>query len=155
MGYIIIDKIKNNNKKIMIFVEGTILKPKHKNNFFSRINITKYVPIDNAIDTLKKWQEEGFEIIYVTSLKGKSAMKMAQRLDELGFDGSMVGYRQKNQTYYTLIKEEMPDIFIEDDCKSIGKEYMCFNEITNEEIKDKIKHIVVNEFEGIDNVKLY
>lgn len=33
MGYIIIDKIKNNNKKIIIFVEGTILKPKH-NNFF-------------------------------------------------------------------------------------------------------------------------
>ena len=45
MGFIIIDKIKNNNKKIMIFTEGTILKPKH-NNFFSRIAMTKYIPIN-------------------------------------------------------------------------------------------------------------
>ena len=37
MGFIIIDKIKNNNKKIMIFTEGTILKPKHKNNFLKTI----------------------------------------------------------------------------------------------------------------------
>ena len=107
MGFIIIDRIKNNNKKIMIFAEGTILKPKHK-NIISRFCITKYVPIANAIDTLKKWQEEGYEVIYLTSLKVKKAMKMAQRIDELGFTGSMVGYRQKNQDYATLIKEELP-----------------------------------------------
>ena len=67
MGFIIIDKIKNNNKKIMIFVEGTILKPK-RDNIISRICVNSYVPIDNAIETLKKWQEEGYEIIYLTSL---------------------------------------------------------------------------------------
>jgi len=44
MGFIIIDKIKNNNKKIMIFVEGTILKPKH-NNIISRICVNSYVPL--------------------------------------------------------------------------------------------------------------
>ena len=52
MGFIIIDKIKNNNKKIMIFSEGTILKPKH-NNFFSRINVNGYVPIGNAREIIK------------------------------------------------------------------------------------------------------
>ena len=119
MGFIIIDKIKNNNKKIMIFVEGTILKPKY-NNILSRISMTTYIPINNAIETLKKWQEEGYEEIYLTSLKGRRAMKMAQHLDELGFTGSMVGYRQKNQDYATLIKEELPDILIEDNCLSVG-----------------------------------
>lgn len=154
MGYIIIDKIKNNNKKIMIFVEGTILKPKH-NNFFSRINMNGYIPISNAIDTLKNWQEQGYEIIYLTSQTGRRAMRMAQHLDELGFVGSMVGYRQRYQDYITLIKEELPDILIEDDCESIGGEnYMCSANLSDE-LKSKIKIIKVKEFEGIDNVKLY
>ena len=154
MGFIIIDKIKNNNKKIMIFVEGTILKLKH-NNFLSRIFVTKYIPIGNAIDIIKKWQEEGYEIIYLTSLKGHKAMRMAQHIDEIGFTGSMVAYREKYQNYATLIKEEMPDILIEDDCKSIGgEENMCYNELS-EELRNSIKHIKVKEFEGIDNVKLY
>lgn len=155
MGFIILDKIKNNNKKIMIFTEGTILKPKYVNNTLSRINVMRYVPIKNSIEKLKMWQEEGYEVIYITSLKGRKAMKMAQRLDELGFIGSMVGYRQKNQDYATLIKEELPDILIEDNCRSIGGEKnMCYSELTDE-LKNNIKHIVVEEFEGIDDVKLY
>lgn len=153
MGYIIIDKIKNNNKKIMIFVEGTILKPKSK-CIFSKSNITRYVAIGNAVEKIKRWQEQGFEIIYLTSLKSRGAMKLARRLDELGFVGSMVGYRQKYQNYNTLFKEEQPDFFIEDDCKSIGKENMIFNEL-DENIKSSIKHIVVDEFSGIDEVNLY
>ncbi len=154
MGFIILDRIKNNNKKIMIFTEGTILKPKY-DNILSRINVLGYIPIGNSIDKLKKWQEEGYEVIYITSLRGRKAMKMAQRLDELGFIGSMVGYRQKNQDYATLIKEELPDILIEDDCKSIGgEENMCYEQLS-EELKDNIKHIVVEEFQGIDKVKLY
>ena len=154
MGYIIIDKIKNNNKKIIIFVEGTILKPKH-NNFFSRINMNGYVPISNAIETIKNWQEQGYEIIYLTSQTGRRAMKMAQHLDELGFVGSMVGYRQKYQDYTTLIKEELPDILVEDDCESIGGETnMCSYKLPDN-IKNEIKIIKVKEFEGIDDVKLY
>ena len=154
MGFIIIDKIKNNNKKIMIFVEGTILKPKY-NNILSRISMTTYIPINNAIETLKKGKEEGYEVIYLTSLKGRRAMKMAQHLDELGFTGSMVGYRQKNQDYATLIKEELPDILIEDNCLSVGGEQnMCYN-LLNDELKKEIKHIVVEEFKGIDDIKLY
>lgn len=154
MGFIIIDKIKNNNKKIMIFSEGTILKPKH-NNIFSRININSYVPIGDAINIIKKWQEIGYEIIYLTSQKGRNAMKFAQHLDDLGFVGSMVGYREKNQDYGTLIKEEQPDILIEDDCKSVGGEKnMCINQV-DENLKKYIKHIKVKEFEGIDNVRLY
>lgn len=154
MGFIIIDRIKNNNKKIMIFIEGTILKPKHDNKL-SRLFMTSYVPINDAVNTLKKWQEQGYEIIYLTSLKGRRAMKMAQRIDELGFTGSMVGYRQKNQDYATLIKEERPDILIEDDCMTSGGEAnMCYS-LLNEELKKDIKHIVVKEFDGIDDVKLY
>ena len=154
MGFIIIDKIKNNNKKIMIFSEGTILKPKH-NNFFSRINVNGYVPIGNAREIIKAWQEQGYEIIYLTSQKGRKAMGMAQRLDELGFVGSMVGYRQSRQDYATINKEEQPDILIEDNCQSIGGEkYMCITQLSDE-FKKSLKHIVVEEFEGIDNVKLY
>ena len=152
MGYIIIDRIKNNNKKLMIFVEGTILKPKY-NNKLSRLHILGYVPIGNSVEILRKWQEEGYEIIYLTSLKGRKAMNMARHLDELGFEGSMVGYREKYQNYATLIKEENPDVLIENSISS-EEHHMCYDELT-QELKDKIKHVVVNEFEGIDNIKLY
>ena len=114
-----------------------------------------YVPISNAIEVIKNWQEQGYEIIYLTSQTGRRAMKMAQHLDELGFVGSMVGYRQKYQDYTTLIKEELPDILVEDDCKSVGGQTNMCSYNLPDNIKNKIKIIKVKEFDGIDNVKLY
>lgn len=116
--------------------------------------MTSYVPIGGAVEKIRKWQEEGYEIIYLTSLGARGAMKMARHIDELGFTGSMVGYRQLNQTYNTLFKEEMPDIFIEDNCKSIGENFMVSSSL-DEKVKDNMKTIIVDEFKGIDDVKLY
>ncbi|OGE71166.1 hypothetical protein A2617_01400 [Candidatus Daviesbacteria bacterium RIFOXYD1_FULL_41_10] len=46
----------------------------------------------------------------------------------------------------------LPDILIEDDCESIGGEIeMCYPNI-KPEIKEKIKHIIVKEFQGIDHL---
>ena len=67
----------------------------------------------------------------------------------------MVKKRKKYQDYTTLIKEELPDILVEDDCESIGGETnMCSYKLPDN-IKDEIKIIKVKEFEGIDDVKLY
>ena len=66
--------------KILIFTEGTILM--HKNAVgHERVSIVKqvlnkiasvtdyagYVPIGNAVEKIQKWQEQGNEIIYLTS----------------------------------------------------------------------------------------
>lgn len=46
----------------------------------------------------------------------------------------------------------MPDIFIEDDCESIGGEVEMTYPYINPEIQKKIHSIIVKEFEGIDHL---
>lgn len=46
----------------------------------------------------------------------------------------------------------LPDIIVEDDCESIGgKEEMTYSHI-RQDLKVKIKSVVVKEFEGIDHL---
>jgi len=46
----------------------------------------------------------------------------------------------------------MPDILIEEDCRSIGGQWqMCITHV-EPELKSKIKSIVVKEFKGIDHL---
>jgi len=61
----------------MIFVEGTILKPK---SWFSLYNHNTYVPIGNAVKIIKAWQQQGANIIYCTSRKEKQANDIATLL---------------------------------------------------------------------------
>jgi hypothetical protein len=44
----------------------------------------------------------------------------------------------------------LPDIFIEDDCESIGGKKEMTSTYLAEELKNKIKLITVKEFNGID-----
>ena len=63
--------------------------------------------------------------------------------------------REKEEQYNDLVESILPDILIEDDCKSIGgeKEWCITN--VKEEIKKNIKSIIVEEFRGIDNIENY
>ena len=62
--------ILNSNHKngvtIMVFAEGTILKPKSR---FSLYNHKNYLPIGNAVGTIETWNKLGANIIYCTSRK--------------------------------------------------------------------------------------
>ena len=45
----------------------------------------------------------------------------------------------------------MPDILIEDDCESIGADEITYPHI-REDLKTKIKSVVVREFQGINHL---
>ena len=61
-------------------------------------------------------------------------------------------FRQNGESYSQAAERIMPDILIEDDCESIGGvEEMTYTHI-REDLKPKIKHIVIKEFEGIDHL---
>jgi len=51
---------------IMVFVEGTIIKPK---SWLSIYNHNAYIPIGNAVKKISSWQQQGANIIYCTSRK--------------------------------------------------------------------------------------
>jgi hypothetical protein len=135
--------------KIMIFAEGTILKPR---SLFSLYNHRTYIPIGNAVSLIEAWYQQNAEILYCTSRKGKQAEEVAQLLKQYRFAGSKLYFREKKQKYKDIIEIVRPDILIEDDCRSIGGSWqMCITNVSPE-IKDSIKSIIVKEFTGIDNL---
>lgn len=139
----------NGQRKVMIFVEGTILKPK---SWLSLYNHKSYIPIGNAVSITKKWQKQGADIIYCTSCKGNKAEDIATLLIKYGFIGSKLYYRDKGQKYSRLVEEIKPNILIEDDCRSIGGSWQMCITYVQPEIKNIIKSVVVKEFKGIDHL---
>ena len=151
MAFIKLQDSELSEAVIMIFAEGTVLKPKSK---FSLYNHKSYVPIGNAIALIDKWNNQGAEIVYCTSRKGKQAEDIAELLTKFGFCGTKLYYRDKKQKYKDIIESVKPNYLIEDDCKSIGGKWqMCITYVAPN-IKNDICSIVVKEFCGIDEVAI-
>lgn len=149
MRKILINENNRSDLTIMLFVEGTILKPK---SWLSLYNHNSYIPIGNAVEIIKKWQEQGANIIYCTSRKKKQADAIATLLKKYSFDGSFLVSRESKERYKDIVEMVKPNILIEDDCKSIGGAWqMCITKV-NQEIRKKILSIIVPEFKGIDNL---
>lgn len=130
----------------MIFVEGTILKPK---SLFLLYNHRTYIPIGNAVSLIEDWYEEDVEILYCTSRRGKQAEEVAQLLKEYGFAGSKLYFREKKQAYKDIVESVKPDILIEDDCRSIGGSWqLCISHVAPS-IRDSIKSIVVKNLKEL------
>jgi hypothetical protein len=136
-------------RKIMIFTEGTILKPKSR---FLQYHFRSYLPIGDAVKKILNWQQQGMDIVYCTSRRGQQARVIADLLFIYRFPGSRLYFREHTQKYHHLVENIHPEILIEDDCKSIGGNWqMC---ITNVDplLKKEIHSIVVEEFKGIDQL---
>lgn len=149
MRKILLNEKHDTDLTIMLFVEGTIIKPK---SWFSLYNHNAYIPIGNAVKIIKAWQQQGANIIYCTSQRKRQADGIALILKRYGFSGSYLVSRESKESYKDIVEMLRPDILIEDDCKSIGGVWqMCIIKV-NQEIKEKILSIVVPEFKGIDNL---
>ncbi len=149
MAFIQISQSNNSNIKIMIFTEGTILKPQ---SFLTLYNHKSYKPIGNCVGLIKKWYQQGAEIVYCTSRRKKQAIDIAEILKKYNFAGTKLYYREKGQTYKDLVEEVVPNVLIEDDCRSIGGKWqMCITKV-DPKVKAKIVSIVVKEFGGIDHL---
>lgn len=134
---------------IMIFTEGTILKPK---SWLTLYNHHSYVPIGNAVSIIQSWEQQGANIIYCTFRKNKQADAIAALLKQYGFPGMYLVSRESKERYQNLVEAIKPNILIEDDCKSIGGAWqMCITKV-RPEIKEKIQAIIVPEFKGIDHL---
>lgn len=162
---------------ISIFLQGTIIMHKNaknktrqqiinqiKNKDPSVHDSSTYIPIGHAHDKIKKWKNQGARIVYISSLTRKKYVREDEKvkdykaekqiLKKYGFPNGRVIHRQKNEQYADIIEKLKPDILIEDDCQSIGGiKQTCFYGLNSQE-KNRIKHVVVKEFSGIDKIKL-
>ncbi len=135
--------------RIMVFAEGTVLKPK---SFWLHFSHRAYVPIGQAVQLLSRWEAQGADIIYCTSRKGKQAEKIAELLQQFSFPGNYLVAREAGEKYADLVEGLKPDVLIEDDCKSIGGAWqMCITKV-EPQLKAAITSIVVPEFQGISHL---
>lgn len=152
--------------KIMVFLHGTVImhadavgKSREERveqslrRDTSVLDYANYVPVGNVVEKLRKWQQQGAEIVYLSSHQnGKDVRKDITVLSKYNFPDAPVLYRRGKETYAEIAERVMPDILIEDDCESIGGEpEMTYTHI-NPQKKRLIKSIVIPEFSGIDNL---
>lgn len=149
MAYLMLSEPMQATTKIMIFAEGTVLKPK---SALAHFNHKAYVPIGGCVSLIQKWAAQGAAIVYCTSLRKKQVQSMAELLQSYGFCGTRLYFRDQGETYSRLVEQIRPDILIEDDCRSIGGAWqMCITGVAPQD-KQHIHSVVVREFKGIDHL---
>lgn len=150
---------------IVIFTEGTILMHKgavghSREEIVQQVMDNKepslkvyahYVPIGNAVTKIKKWADQGAQIIYMTSRRNQQEVDNIRNvLSRHNFPKEMLEYRREGEEYKDVAERIMPDILIEDDCESIGGEKEMTYPHIKQKMKKRIKSITVKEFSGID-----
>lgn len=152
--------------KILIFTEGTIIIHRNaaghtreeiikqvKEKEESIYDFASYIPIGNAVEKIKKWKDRGAEILYLTSrTKPNEVEDVKNVLKKYDFPKGELLFRKKGEEYKDVPERIIPDIFIEDDCESIGGEKEMTITYVKPEIKKKIKSIIVKELCGIDHL---
>jgi hypothetical protein len=155
MGFIELKSTHGNaaiggKERVLIFTEGTILAP---SSILKHFNHASYIPIKNAVTKITLWYQQGTEVLYLTSCKKEKHVDQIKKLFlKYKFPGQRLYYRNKGQKYKDIVEAVMPDILIEDDCRSIGGRWQMCITYVKPEIKAGIKSIVVKEFKGIDDL---
>ena len=116
-------------------------------------DFTSYIPVDNAVEKLRVWRQQGAEILYLSSHTRFKEVEIDQVvLQNHDFPSGKVFYRLRGEQYFEVAEKVLPDILIEDDCESIGGEKEMIYPLIKPELKVKIKSIVVKEFGGLDHL---
>jgi hypothetical protein len=138
------------NPRILIFTEGTILGPKHWWEFF---NDKLYIPIGQCVEKISGWERQGARIAYLTSRRKPAEIAAIREiLQKENFPGSHLFFRSEDEEYHDVAEKVIPDVLIEDDCRSIGGNWQMTIIYVIPEIKQVIHSIVVQEFGGIDQL---
>lgn len=120
----------------------------------SPYDFTSYIPNGEAVEKLKSWNKQGAEIYYLTSRRIKDEVEAIRTiLNKYNFpDANNLHFRHQGEDYQDVAEKLMPDIIVEDDCESIGGEIEMTYPHIREDLKRKIKSVIVKEFEGIDHL---
>ncbi len=134
-----------------------------KQNEASVKDYKNYIPIGNASNKLSNWNKQGVKIAYLSALKKSKLVRADETtkklnvdkiiLDKYKFPKGRVYHRKPNERYKNVIgrMKPLPDIIIEDDCESIGKQEITYNSL-DDKLKKRIKSVIVKEFGGIEHL---
>jgi hypothetical protein len=116
-------------------------------------DIAHYVPVERAREKLWRWQAQGAQIVYLgPSRKPENMAKNELLLRHLEFPPGPQHHRGPGVTYAEVVERLTPDVYIEDDCESIGGEVEMATPHLSASARARIACIVVPEFGGIDHL---
>src|SRR3989344_6810286 len=152
--------------KILVFLHGTLIMHKNaegksrkervrqvKNKESSVLDYVSYIPVGSVVEKLKSWQSQGAEILYLSSHEtAEYVEKDKSVLEKYDFPKGQIFYRQNGESYKDIAEKIIPTVLIEDDCESIGGETEMTITFVKPEIKQRIKSIIIKEFNGIDHL---
>jgi hypothetical protein len=111
-----------------------------------------YVPVGDAVAKLRRWQDAGAAIDYLSSHRNPADVALdALVLRTHGFPAGRVLARQPGESYGEVAGREAPDVLIEDDCESLGPGQITYPQIPPA-VRARIKSIIIPEFGGIDHL---
>lgn len=101
-----------------------------------------------------RWKKQGTTILYLTSRRIKNEIEAIKTiLKKYNFpDADNLYFRHQGEDYKDVAQKLMPDVIVEDDCESIGGEIEMTHPHIRDDLKKKIKSIVIKEFAGIDHL---
>jgi hypothetical protein len=153
--------------KIMVFLHSTVIMHRNaqRRSRQERVDQVRngedpsvrdfesYVPVESVVAKLRAWQARGGEILYLSSHRSEvDVAKDRQVLSKHGFPPGQVLFRRQDGSYPAIVEEIVPDVFIEDDCESIGGQAEMVSPFIRPDIASRIRIIVVPEFGGIDSL---
>ena len=154
------------NVKILIFLHGTSIMHRNAKGLAREESIRQvmegdesindyasYIPVGNAVEKLHRWKGQGARICYLSSHKNADNVERDKFvLKKYAFPDGQIFYRRNIEEYKDVVERirPLPDVIIEDDCESIGGKVEMVYPNLRQELKSKIKSIVVKEFGGID-----
>src|SRR5437764_14171800 len=107
-----------------------------------------YVPAEAVVQKLRRWHEQGAEILYLSSRRSAEDVAADRSvLERHDFPPGSILFRQAGESYADVVARAAPDILIEDDCESIGAAEMAYPQLSPE-ARSRIVWIVVPEFGG-------
>ena len=128
--------------RILVFTEGTILN-----------SSGGWVLIGNAATKLKTWQEHGATISYLSSKRDRESLDVVRKgLKDGGAPDGELFFRLGGEDYGQAAERALPDVIVEDDCKSIGGTVEMTYPKLSPEFKVRTRSVVVAEGGGIDQL---
>jgi len=116
-------------------------------------DIAHYVPVEQAPEKLWRWQAQGARIAYLgPSRKPGNMAKNDLLIRHLDFPPGALHHRGPGETYAEFVERLAPDVYIEDDCESIGGEVEMATPHMSASACARTACIVVPEFGGIDHL---
>jgi hypothetical protein len=101
---------------------------------------------------VRRWRDQGADIAYLSSHRDPDDVaKDAFVLQKYGFPPGPVLARAAGESYGDVAGRGLPDVLIEDDCESIGRDELTYPQI-RPELRAPIRSIVVPEFGGLDHL---